>query len=457
MKTFFTLFASLILTSFCFGQIILNEICYDPSNVDLEGDTNGDGQYAQSEDEFLEFVNNGTDVIDMSGWKVFDTENLEDDMLPPNHVFPDGTTLLPGAAIVVFGGGTPTGDFGFATVQTSTSGDMNLNNSGDIMTLTDENDMVILTFDIEPLSNNPNESYTRNPDLTGEFEQHGDNTPVLFSPGTQIDGTPFSIGVSSITVEGMGGASSIDTDGGTLQMMASVMPANASIQNVNWSIEPATGIASIDGNGLLTAEEDGTVTVTATSTDGTNVSGSAEITITNNSAILVETVNVTGMGGATSIDAPGGTLQLEAEVLPANATDGSVSWSIDPAMGTASVSDMGLVTAEADGTVTVTATANDGSGVSGSIEITITNQDLSASVEEQNPFKLYPNPSTGVIFIDSDVSLESGRVFSLDGRLLTAEVSIESNSVDISSYENGVYIISLDTGGSTYSTRILKY
>ena len=59
------------------------------------------------------------------------------------------------------------------------------------MTLKDANGNVILTFDIEPLSNNPNESYTRNPDLTGEFEQHGENTALLFSPGTRIDGSPF--------------------------------------------------------------------------------------------------------------------------------------------------------------------------------------------------------------------------------------------------------------------------
>ena len=46
---------------------------------------------------------------------------------------------------------------------------------------------VFLTFDIEPLSNNPNESYTRNPDITGEtFEQHSaiaTSSGALFSPG----------------------------------------------------------------------------------------------------------------------------------------------------------------------------------------------------------------------------------------------------------------------------------
>ena len=69
----------------------------------------------------------------------------------------------------------------------------------DLITVTDSTVGVLLVFDIEPLSNNPNESYTRNPDLTGEFEQHNDNTSFLFSPGTKVDGSPFVETSTSIT------------------------------------------------------------------------------------------------------------------------------------------------------------------------------------------------------------------------------------------------------------------
>ena len=125
----------------------------------------------------------------MSGFEIYDAENLVAGT--PNHTVPANTIIAPGKALVIFGGGTPTGTFGGATVQTSTFGDLNLNNSGDTLTVMDASGSVILTFDIEPLSNNPNESYTRNPDLAGEFEQHGENTSLLFSPGTKIDGTSF--------------------------------------------------------------------------------------------------------------------------------------------------------------------------------------------------------------------------------------------------------------------------
>lgn len=169
-------------------QLILNEILYDPPS-DLSGDANGDGVREAQEDEFLELINLSSLPLDMSGFKIFDAEALTNN--DPRHVFPDGTTLAPGKAIVIFGGGTPTGGFGGSVVQTASGGLLNMNNSGDFMTVTDAGGAVLVEFDIEPLSNNPDESYTRNPDITGEFEQHGDNTSLLFSPGTKIDGTPF--------------------------------------------------------------------------------------------------------------------------------------------------------------------------------------------------------------------------------------------------------------------------
>lgn len=170
-------------------QLIFNEVLYDPSNSGLEGDANGDGAYAQNEDEFIELVNLSSQNLDMSGFTIFDDENLA--INSPNHTIPSGTILAPGKALVIFGGGTPTGSFGGAIVQTSTTGDLNMNNAGDKVTVKDADGYVLVTFDVEPLSNNPNESYTRNPDLTGDFEQHSVNTSKLFSPGTKIDGTPF--------------------------------------------------------------------------------------------------------------------------------------------------------------------------------------------------------------------------------------------------------------------------
>ncbi|MFZ6051830.1 lamin tail domain-containing protein [Halocola ammonii] len=171
------------------SQLILNEILYDPSNEGLDGDANGDGTYAQNEDEFIELFNLSTQPLDMSGYEIFDDENLA--INTPNHTVAPNTIIQPGQALVIFGGGTPTGTFGNATVQTTDFGELNLNNAGDRLTIKNADGETILTFDIEPLSNNPNESYTRNPDLTGDFVQHNTVNGILFSPGTRTDGSPF--------------------------------------------------------------------------------------------------------------------------------------------------------------------------------------------------------------------------------------------------------------------------
>ena len=171
------------------NSLVLNEVLYDPFNSGLNGDANGDGTYVQNEDEFIELVNIGSSSIDLSGYKVFDASALLSNS--PRHIFPSGEILPAGGVYVLFGGGLPTGSFGGAIVSTTSTGMMNLNNSGDILTIVNAQDSVLIQFDITPLSDNPNESYTRSPDLTGEFDQHSNINSLLFSPGTKIDGSPF--------------------------------------------------------------------------------------------------------------------------------------------------------------------------------------------------------------------------------------------------------------------------
>ena len=173
--------------------LIINEVLYDPPSG-IEGDANGDGTREAQEDEFIEFVNLGG-TLDLSGYTVHD--NAQE-----RHVFPQGTIIPSGGVLVLFGGGNPTGAFGNAIVQTASAGILNMNNAGDFVTVYNTNGEVVLTFDIEPLSNNPDESYTRYPDLNLEpgadgilFYQHagiGEALGAFFSPGTKIDGTNFN-------------------------------------------------------------------------------------------------------------------------------------------------------------------------------------------------------------------------------------------------------------------------
>lgn len=82
----------------------------------------------------------------------------------------------------------------------------------------------------------------------------------------------------SITVTGTAGATTISTKGDSLQMIATFHPANVSVPQPTWSVSD-TNIATIGTDGMLYAVANGIVTVTATATDGSGVSGSTDITI----------------------------------------------------------------------------------------------------------------------------------------------------------------------------------
>ncbi|MFY9241477.1 MAG: lamin tail domain-containing protein [Polaribacter sp.] len=168
-----------------FLGFLINEVLYDPASG-ADGDANGDGTRNANEDEFIEFFNSGPQ-IDISGYTVSDESSFR-------HTFPTGTVLGVNKVLVLFGGGTPTGNFGGALVQTASEGLLNITNSGDIMTMRDTNGNVVVVFDTYPLSGNPDEAYTRSPDLTGDFAQHAgipEANGKLFSPGTKLDGSLF--------------------------------------------------------------------------------------------------------------------------------------------------------------------------------------------------------------------------------------------------------------------------
>jgi len=181
------------------------------------------------------------------------------------------------------------------------------------------------------------------------------------------------VDVTTINLTGAGDATTIETDKGTLQITAEVLPADASDKSLEWSVSDNT-LATVTADGLVSAINDGVVTVTATALDGSGVTGTIDITNSNQTPVVpVATVNVTGTGGATSISADDGTLQMLAEVLPADASDATVLWSVDDTdIGTIDAN--GMLTALSNGTVTVTATANDGFGALGTLDVAISNQ-----------------------------------------------------------------------------------
>jgi len=88
-------------------------------------------------------------------------------------------------------------------------------------------------------------------------------------------------GIISLKVYSQGNIPAvISTNGGTLQAVDTLLPATAN-QNVNWSIVPGTGLATISTSGLVTAITNGTIWAKAVAVQDPTVADSMLITISN--------------------------------------------------------------------------------------------------------------------------------------------------------------------------------
>jgi hypothetical protein len=250
--------------------------------------------------------------------------------------------------------------------------------------------------------------------------------------------------VTEIAVAGEGGATTIATKGGTLQMHANVSPDNAADTTFTWSVNN-TAIATIDAAGLLKAVTDGKVAVKATAHDASGIVGIDTITISNQ--ILVTGIAVAGKANATTISTKGGTLQMFANVSPDNASDTTITWSVDKTTVATIGTTTGLLTAVANGTVVVTATAHDGSGITGTATVTVSGQNVGVQNVNAEPLTLSPNPASDVLNISNAASIKEIKIISLQGQVLkTIIVTSDKLEVNISDLQPGLYIVRGDNG-----------
>ena len=176
--------------------------------------------------------------------------------------------------------------------------------------------------------------------------------------------TVSDVPVATVTVSP---AATSLTIGGTQQFTATPKDANGnplSGRVITWT-SSNSGVATVNGTGLVGAAAAGSATVTATSE---GKSGTATITVTSPPPAPVATVAVSP---GTASFAVGGTQQLTATLRDASGNvlmGRTVTWT-SSALTVATVSGSGLVTALLAGTTTITATSE---GQSGTATVTVT-------------------------------------------------------------------------------------
>jgi hypothetical protein len=166
---------------------------------------------------------------------------------------------------------------------------------------------------------------------------------------------------------------------------------------------------------------------------------------------LASSVNVNSVGGVAEVEV-GGTLQMAADDLPANAVQ-TVIWQVQDETGQATIDqNSGLLTGVALGTVDVGAFAVDGSNVYGMMTVTVIE---AVGIEDLNAetMRIYPNPAMSLLTVDSEYEIESVRIFNLAGSLVQTELN---SSFSVEALEAGVYLLNITTAQGITQRRIVK-
>lgn len=143
----------------------------------------------------------------------------------------------------------------------------------------------------------------------------------------------------------------VEGDSGSLT--ASVSPSNATDKSISWQSVPEA-VATVDQSGNVTAVAPGYATITATSHNG--FQAECKLTVTAKE-VPVESISLSPV--ETVYFNIGDSFKINVTIAPANATDRSISWTVDNT-DVATVDDEGRVTGVSEGVATVTATAHNG-------------------------------------------------------------------------------------------------
>jgi len=154
-------------------------------------------------------------------------------------------------------------------------------------------------------------------------------------------------------------------------------PSSASNRSVKYETSNKS-IATVTSKGIVKGKKNGTVTIKATTTDGTKKTVSCKVTIkTRVTSVKLSSGNLYALANNGGIDAAGKT-KFSYTVYPSSASNKSVKWTSSNT-AVALVDCNGYVTAQGPGSAKITVKAKDGSGKYSSKTVTVHNIDKNSS------------------------------------------------------------------------------
>ena len=181
------------------------------------------------------------------------------------------------------------------------------------------------------------------------------NYNVFLTHQIDVVDSPNNVKVESVSLDKESGTLYV---GDTVELTATVLPENATVKDVTFSVVPE-GIATVTATGAkatVTAKVKGSANVIVTTLDGDKT---AQYALTVKEHVLVSGIT---LNKETTSIVKGATETLVATVTPPDAENKAVTWASDkPAV--AKVDQNGEVTAVDGGTANITATTVDGNKV----------------------------------------------------------------------------------------------
>lgn len=231
--------------------------------------------------------------------------------------------------------------------------------------------------------------------------------------------------------------------GGTVQLTAEVVPADTDDKSVVWSSSDEN-IATVNQEGLVTAVALGSVTITATTTDGSEKSAACSITV---SPILIESISLNHESYSLN---KGESVQLTATVTPENATNKEIIWTTSDAK-IVTVDETGKVTFTGFGSATVTATAKDGSATA-SCAFTNNETLYKLSFFVDNELITTSNLAEGATIVLPDNPTKEGYTFSGWSGYPTDLIMPDSDlRIDGTFTKNGIKVMTIELNYETYT------
>ncbi len=230
-------------------------------------------------------------------------------------------------------------------------------------------------------------AYTDNGLVAGTYYYQ---VKAIAEPGSQLyKDSAFSNVTAGVTIEGeeiLAVLESVTAANGVINILLDKVPTTAPVVSdfaltlavndglaellsaSNYSWNEATRTVVIDFTALEQKSFEQSVVVSVTYQGKSLSAASFKIDAAAPEEIKVTSITVNS--NSSNVE-KGYSLQMNAAVLPNNATNALVVWSVENGTGTATISTSGLLTATQVGTVTVKATAQDGSGIVGTKVITV--------------------------------------------------------------------------------------